>query len=140
MIIMRIRRFLAIAWTLAILLLCWIPSSWLPVKETDEAGLDIPHMDKIVHASIFTVFTVLWLFALPARRNRFALVAVAGILLAIVTEIGQSIPIIERDGDIADGVADSVGVAAGLLGFAAITALLPRRQTTEVEGALDAHA
>ena len=32
--LMRIRLTLAVVWTLVILVLCWTPADWLPVKET----------------------------------------------------------------------------------------------------------
>ena len=38
---MRIRLTLAVVWTLVILVLCWTPADWLPVKETEGPGLGL---------------------------------------------------------------------------------------------------
>jgi hypothetical protein len=112
--LMRIRLALAVAWTLVILVLCWTPADWLPVKETEGQGWDLPHKDKIVHAGMFFVFALLWLEATRGKPGRFAWVATAGIALAAITELGQNIPLLRRDGEIADAVADSAGVLIGL--------------------------
>jgi hypothetical protein len=111
---MRIRLALAVVWTLLILVLCWTPADWLPVPETGGSGWDLPHKDKFVHAGMFFVFAVLWLAATREKPGRFALVAAAGIALAIVTELGQNLPSLRRDGEVADALADSVGVVVGL--------------------------
>ena len=79
--LMRIRLGLAVLWTLVILVLCWTPADWLPVKETEGQGWDLPHKDKFVHAGMFLVFAVLWLEATRGKPGRFAWVAWRGSLL-----------------------------------------------------------
>jgi len=111
---MRIRLALAVVWTLVILVLCWTPADWLPVKETEGSVWDLPHKDKFVHAGMFFVFAVLWLAATREKPGRFAWVAAAGIALAVVTELGQNLPFLRRDGEVADALADCVGVVVGL--------------------------
>ena len=111
---MRIRLMLAVVWTLVILVLCWTPADWLPVEETGGQGWGLPHKDKLVHAGIFFIFSVLWLAATGEKRGRFAWVAGAGIALAVVTELGQNLPFLRRDGEVADALADGVGVLVGL--------------------------
>jgi VanZ family protein len=85
-------------------------------------------MDKVIHGGIFLVFSVLWLEALPTWKNRFAWVAVAGLVLAALTELGQNIPAIKRDGEVVDAVADMVGVALGLPLFHWLNSLRTSRQ------------
>jgi hypothetical protein len=132
---MRIRLTLAVVWTLVILVLCWIPADWLPVKETGGPGWDLPHKDKFVHAGMFLVFAVLWLEATKGKPGRFAWVAAAGIALAVVTELGQNLPFLRRDGEVADALADSVGVVVGLWLFPWIDRLRVRWWT---KGAMEA--
>ena len=132
---MRIPLALAVVWTFVILVLCWTPADWLPVKETGESGWDLPHKDKFVHAGVFLVFAVLWLEATRGKPGRFAWVAVAGIAIAVVTELGQNLPILRRDGEVADALADSVGVAVGLWLFPWIDRVVARWRSN---GALEA--
>ncbi|MCG7426687.1 VanZ family protein [Helcobacillus sp. ACRRO] len=89
--------------------------------EAEAAGALIPHADKLVHTGIFalTVWTVLHLLA-PRPAARFAVAAIGA--HAFVIEAVQSLMPL-RSFDLADIVADLVGVAAG----AAVWALLRRR-------------
>jgi hypothetical protein len=132
---MRTRLALAIVWTLLILVLCWTPADWLPVKETEGSDWDLPHTDKFVHAGMFFVFAVLWLAVARGKPGRFAWVAVAGIALAVVTELGQNLPVLRRDGEVADALADSVGVLLGLWLFPWFDRVSARWQS---RGALEA--
>jgi hypothetical protein len=113
--VMRLRLLSALLWTLVILVLCWTPDVMLPVVEGPDTYLfRVIHIDKFVHAGLFAVFSVLWLRALPVGNRRFLWVALAGAALAALTEIVQNVPIIHREGEVSDAVADFVGV---LLGF-----------------------
>jgi hypothetical protein len=114
---MRIRRSLAVLWTLLILALCWTPSDWLPRKEGQGSGWEIPHMDKMVHAGLFLGFAVLWMEALAGKARRELRVAAAGFALAAISELGQLVPVIKRDCGFADGAADFIGVLVGLCVF-----------------------
>lgn len=100
---------MAWAWSVVILGLCWLPKSGLPVKETGPAFLHIPHLDKIIHAGVFAVFGILWARALPDRRW-VARIIVGGILLAIVSELGQAMPFVNRDPGLEDVLADLLGL------------------------------
>lgn len=133
---MRTRLSLAILWTIMILAICWTPAGWLPVKPEEEPGwLDIPHFDKLVHSGLFVGFAVLWMAALAGRAVRSRWVVLAGLSVAAISEIGQLIPAIRRDCEIADFIADSLGVLAGLGLFLACAALLEkaRRRPLRVE-------
>ena len=61
---------------------------------------------------MFAGFGILWMGALPPRR-RLA-VMVGGLALAGISEVGQGLPIVERDPSVLDALADSVGLLAGI--------------------------
>ena len=106
-------RWLAVAWTLLILVLCWTPRGSLPISEHAPSLLHQLHVDKFVHFGIFAVFAALW--RRNGGRRATPLIAIAGIALAIRTELGQETTIVNRDGDFWDGLADSAGVFVGLV-------------------------
>jgi hypothetical protein len=102
------RRILpALAWTILVLVLCWIPGRWL--------GHEVPggQSDKLAHAGMFAVFSWLWAWGV-APSMRTARILGAGVLLALVTEVGQAVPLIGRDPDPLDALADSIGLGVGL--------------------------
>ena len=103
---------LAIVWTVIILVACWTPRESLPIREGGPSLLRYLHVDKVVHFGMFAVFSVAWRNA--ASRRASTPIAIAGILLAIVTELVQSTPIVGRDGDVWDALADALGVVGGL--------------------------
>jgi hypothetical protein len=114
-----IRCAIAVGWTLTIMIVCWIPRVLLHEVEGDGTFYRLPNFDKLVHGWIFVVFAVAWLRALSGPR-RMVVVFWAGLLLAIMTEAVQEVPVIGRDATLGDIVADSVGVLVGL----AITPLI----------------
>ena len=120
------RALLASCWTLVILALCWIPRTLLPVNERAARPFTIPNLDKLIHMGIFAVFAVLWMRVGDSpRRGRWVLVA--GLALAILSELGQEIPVVNRDASVADGLADGLGVVAGLVGYEVARKILSRR-------------
>lgn len=116
----------ALSWTLLILAVCWFPMEMFPSGIGEEHPEAFPHFDKVVHAGIFAVFGLLWLRALPGKA-RYLVVVAAGAALALVTEYGQSLPIIGRDGDVVDGLFDVLGVLSAY----PLSMLLFRRQRDE---------
>jgi len=103
----------AVLWTLIILTLCWLPKTVVQEVEKDSSWFQIPNFDKLVHWGIFLLFAVLWL-RVGATPWRFLWVALGGLVLAIVSEVVQTIPIIGRDATIGDGVTDCIGLVLGL--------------------------
>lgn len=102
---------LAIVWCVLILAACWTPRNVLPVHE--PAGPTPIGYDKIVHFGIFAVLGFLVTGA--ARRGRaLAIAAATCILVVVVSELGQTLPIVGRDANVLDGVADLLGVAVGI--------------------------
>jgi hypothetical protein len=110
------RRGAAITWTAVILVLCWIPARWLGLQEyvPDTGGFPLPPPDKLIHFSLFAGFSLLWIGAAWPRRVALR-VLLAGLALAVLTELGQDLPFIARDGNLPDGLADSAGIVAGVV-------------------------
>ncbi len=110
---MRPRVLIAVLWTIVILVLCWTPQTMLPVTEGPESLTHQLHLDKFVHAGMFAVFSVLWLRTQPAVKTMYLWVLLAGTALAAITEIVQNLPIIHREGEFQDALADFAGVLFG---------------------------
>ena len=97
-------RWLALAWTLAIVIGCSIPGDSLPESV-------LLSFDKVLHLMAFVGFGALWLSARPhASRN----VLIGGVLLAVFTEVYQHVMPIGRSFDLFDILADTVGLCLGV--------------------------
>ena len=123
---MSLRSWLAWFWTCVILFLCWLPRMYLVDEQRTSKPFFVPNFDKLVHLGIFAIFAVLWMRASSSGRRAFWVLA-SGVALALITELGQELPIVNRDSSLADGLADSVGVLVGLGVFFASRKLLERR-------------
>lgn len=99
----------AIFWTLVILVAC----SW-PGKDIPE--VQFTDFDKLVHAGLFMIWTVLWLLVYPQKP---VYVILAGIAYGVAIEFYQQIMPLDRSFDLLDIAADSVGVFLGF-GFKAL--------------------
>ena len=102
-------RFLAILWTLLILVACFTPAKEFP-------KVDIPLVDKWTHLILFGAFTFLWLCARPVRTVSWLvslfLISVAfgaaiELLQGLLTFLGRSM-------EFMDAVADAIGGALGI--------------------------
>jgi hypothetical protein len=105
-------RWLAITWTMVILILISIPGSMLP----KEKNFAVPGFDKFVHATLFGIFV--WLWCLYYQKNQvqgrrlttqFFFVFLVAALYGISTEFIQKYLIPMRDFDKADIMADWTG-------------------------------
>src|SRR5436305_15349121 len=108
---MTLRSLLAASWTVVILALCWFPRFLMPVKETGPRPFFVPNFDKLVHLGIFAVFAVLWMRVGPPI-GKSGRVLLAGLALAAISELGQELPIVSRDANVMDALADAVGVGS----------------------------
>ena len=81
------------------------PSSGEPLVPTP------PHTDKVFHAASFAVVTVCALLARLPRR----LVVITMLAHAVLSELIQWRFIESRSGDLVDLLADTVGIAVGIL-------------------------
>lgn len=112
---MKLARWIALLWTLLILIGCWLPAESLTIKERRDGslwGLNIPHLDKAVHFVMFSGFAVLWIFAQPAGIRARNIILV-GVGLALLTEAVQGTSWVGRDAGWDDVAADLVGLGAG---------------------------
>jgi VanZ like protein len=103
----------AIIWTVVILLLCWIPATVVQRIEAKSPWLQIPDLDKVIHAGIFVVLAVLWRRAYSSRRAIGAVI-LGGFALGALTELGQLLPIVRRHAELYDLATDCVGVLIGV--------------------------
>lgn len=104
-------RWLAIAWTLLIFILCFLPGRDIP-------DVDIPFIDKWAHLVLFGMFSFLWLCATPTRNiyfltSLFTITVFLGWLVEYIQ--GHYVP--GRTQDNMDTLADSVGGVMGILVF-----------------------
>lgn len=124
---MKLTNWPAMFWTAFILCVCWLPSNRMPIPETSHSSLwnlKFPHADKLVHFGIFATYTMLWFRTNPSLNFRRAVVII-GLILAVLSELGQAHPWVRRDPDILDIVAD----VAGVLIAASCWSLFPKNWT-----------
>ncbi len=108
------RLVMSVLWTLAILIVCWLPGELVQDVEGRAPVFKIPYLDKLVHWGIFVGFAILWLRVGESRR-RHAWVFLAGVAVAALTEVVQAlVPAIHRDGEIGDFLIDGLGVLTGI--------------------------
>jgi VanZ family protein len=105
---------LALLWTVLVILACAWPSHRLPVEETAAGFGRIKHLDKLLHAGIFSVLGLLWV-RVAGARSRLVLLIFAGVGLSAATELLQLLPAIGRDASWGDFTADVIGLALGLV-------------------------
>ena len=120
------RALLAWSWTLVILVLCWLPRGYFPKDERLPATIFVPNFDKLVHMGIFAVFAFLWMRVGRAADHPRRILA-AGLALAVVSELGQELPIVHRDANIFDLLADSFGVVVGIYVYKLVCRLIEKR-------------
>ncbi|MDP1739068.1 MAG: hypothetical protein Q8L23_16695 [Caulobacter sp.] len=100
---------------LACLAIAWL--SLAPAQAMPGATLG----DKFEHAGAYMVLTLLGAWAFPQRLTRLA----AGLFaFGVGVEILQSMMGLGRQGDPADALANTVGIAGGLLATLAIRELI----------------
>jgi len=99
---LTVARWLAIVWTIIMLIGCLTPHAQVP-------GPLMTYNDKILHIAIFIPFTWLWIMAGSRLKN----VLIAGLLLGALIEGLQYVLPINRSCDIMDLIADCVGTALG---------------------------
>ncbi|MDA0684349.1 MAG: VanZ family protein [Bacteroidetes bacterium] len=114
---------LAVGWTLLIMVALTIPGKSIPDSH-------IFQLDKLIHAGLFLVLTLLWLAALSEGHiGRGLTILAAMIVFAIFTEFYQQIMPIGRSADLLDSVADAIGsIVAFLIWLDARTRLERWRQ------------
>ncbi len=113
-------RFPALIWTIIIFILLALPGNMLP----NENHLAIPNLDKYVHIILFGSFVFLWSFyySEKSKNNNNSLrhsviILIVACLYGTAMEYVQKYFIPNRDFDIYDIAADTVGAVGGFLFF-----------------------
>lgn len=117
------RAWPAVAWTIVVLVAVLIPGRW--IHEKTSVNLGILGADKIAHFTLFAGYGLFWLRAAPTQRGLRCIGAV-GVALAVLTELTQGLPVIDRDPDVFDALADVVGMICGLGVYRAVHGPLER--------------
>lgn len=110
---------IALCWTGVVLFFCLTASNDIP-------RVNIPNLDKLVHAFFHFVFTILWFLFLKKqakKKNQFKLLLIAivfSVLFGIGIEIMQNQFTTSRSGDLLDVLANFSGavIAFVLVHFA----------------------
>ena len=113
---LTIMRWLAVLWTIIMLIGCLTPHQDIP-------GPIIAWNDKVMHVAIFAPFALLWMRA----GFRLSNVLIAGFLFGVFIEGLQYVLPINRSADWADVLADAVGTAIGAALALAWYRLFPNR-------------
>ncbi len=117
-------RFLAILWTLLILIACFTPGKDIP-------EVDIPLIDKWTHLVLFGGFTFLWLCARPVRTPKWLVgLFLISVCFGAFIELMQGLlSFLGRSMEFMDAVADALGGALGIGLFSLLARLLtnPRK-------------
>lgn len=111
----------AVAWTLLVFGICWTPRQVIPVAEEIPRTFLLIPLDKLVHFTLFAGFGLAWVAATPGRAGR---VVAAGLAAATLSELGQANALVNRDAEWGDGIADVVGVVAGVAAYAGVRAVV----------------
>ena len=100
-------RVLALTWTVCIVVGLTLPGSAMPSTRLWE-------FDKLIHAGLFFVLTLLWLSALTrGRLDREVAVLAVILAFSVLTELYQGMLPFGRQADMLDAAADSAGAVAG---------------------------
>jgi hypothetical protein len=117
--------YLAIAWFIVIHVLTLVP-----FKSNPDTNLNFfPNIDKLVHFGLFFILCFLWGtyffskkdLSQQAKNKWFFILPLLAILDGIGIEFLQKLPVIHRDFEWFDALADGIGAVAGIL-FAKIIA------------------
>ena len=104
----------ALFWTGLIIFVCLIKSSDIP-------QIDMPYLDKVLHACMHFVFTLLWFFYFKKRIGNFTnfkllLVSlVLSVLFGIVIELMQKFFTVTRNADLFDVIANLFGASLAVV-------------------------
>ncbi len=108
----QLLRVLAITWSVAIVILCFIPANEVP-------NMKIPFADKWVHFIMFGMFSFLWLSSLQVFKLwHLMVVFLIAVIFGWLVEVLQGqLSFLGRSQDNMDTLADSFGGLLGVLIF-----------------------
>lgn len=97
---------------------------WLSLAPAQALPPGVTLWDKVEHTAAYLALTMMGAWAFPSRLTRLASGLFAG---GVGVEILQSLMALGRQGDPADALANSLGIAVGLLLTLAIRELIKSR-------------
>ena len=106
----------ALLWTAVILYFCLIKANEIP-----QIGIDIPNLDKVVHAFLHFIFTLLWFFYFKKKidkLNNSELLIISLVLsffFGIAIELMQRFFTVTRNADIYDVLANLSGATLAVI-------------------------
>jgi VanZ family protein len=105
-------RFIAIIWTLLILIGCFFPAKEIP-------KVDVPMIDKWTHFVLFGGFTFLWLCAKPSSRivPLIGLFTISLLFGSFIEVLQGMLSFLGRSMELMDAIADAIGGAMGIALF-----------------------
>ncbi len=119
----------ALVWALFIAVLCGLPGTSLP----HVSWLELLSFDKLVHASLFFVLTILSLAGVYAKYRKdyftaepiYFVTAFVGVCYGGILELLQGGFFVARSADVYDFIANSFGVIIAAIYFNKIKHYLP---------------
>lgn len=85
---------------------------------TDVPNITVDQADKIVHLGFYTVFSILWFLylriAIKDTKKLFLSVFLLSVFFGILIEICQSVFTENRQADVKDAIANTLGTLLGL--------------------------
>ncbi len=113
----------AFLWAAMILLLCGIPGENLP----DTSYWDFLHLDKLAHAGMFAILTVLMIVGHLKQHSSGILryyaksfTVLVSVLYGVLIEIGQRLLFVDRDLEVYDMLGNALGALLGVVAFRVI--------------------
>lgn len=117
----------ALIWFLTILWIISIPGGNVPKL----SFFNFPHIDKLIHAFVFGVFTLLLSYGfykqkyLILARYPYTFSIIIGVIYSLLTEWIQFRFVSGRSGELLDVIADLVGCIAGIFLFDFLKRIFP---------------
>ena len=106
------RSFPALTWVAVITCLSLLPANDLPKTQLEN----IPHFDKLVHAGMYFILALLWIYPLQTTTiPAYFFILVFSFVLGGGLELLQHYLTRSRSGSWADLLADMAGAAGGLV-------------------------
>lgn len=116
----KIVLFLALAlfWTIAITVACLVDMSDVPAA-------NVENIDKVAHLGFYAIFSILWFLYLENKIEStpklFLIVFMLSVVFGVFIEFCQSNFTVNRQADVKDAVANTIGATIGLLLMAIYT-------------------
>ena len=109
---------LALLWTTAITVACLVDMSDVPAA-------NVENIDKLAHLGFYAIFSILWFLYLENKIEStpklFLIVFMLSVIFGVFIEFCQSTFTANRQADVNDAIANTIGATIGLLLMAIYT-------------------